>query len=381
VKPLFGVIVQVFLIVGFVLGCGVSGGGDDVRGLDGDSASDCTVAVGGAEGFRGCVEGDFDPYYGVLHAHTSYSNGVLTPADAFEYGRDVGLLDILVITDHLADLYDSTPVPDKWERCHEQADAAYVPGVFVADCGFEYGAIVPLSESTGHNCVYFSGDLFPKHQLDFRDFYRTLVECTECIGQFNHPGQRKNMHWNHFEYYADVDERMNLFEFNGPGPVWDLFIEALDAGWHVSPMHNQDNHNATWGTKNDCRSVLYMADLTREDMRDAMLNRRTFMTYDKNASIKMMANTECWMGSILTDYLFDTIVIEVEVFDPNDDDGFRRIELFGPRGLPLAARGCRGEQTCYASFEFEIDGPTYFVASAEQTDGDWLVAAPIWVEP
>lgn len=331
---------------------------------------------------EGCIEGDFVPYWGVLHAHTGYSDGELTPADAFEYGRDAGELDILVITDHLEQLYLPFPVAEKWVRCREQADDAYDPGYFLSDCGFEYGSgfILPWFQSTGHNNVFFSGNLFPMIQLDYHLFFQSFVECPCCIGQFNHPGSSEHENWNQFEYFPDVDERMNLFEFNSE-PAWELFFQALDAGWHVSPMHNQDNHNADWGTRDGYRSGFYLADLTREDLHDGMSDRRSFMSSDLNAAIKVTAMKKCWMGSILSGDLPLTLSFEVEAFDLDAGDGLASIEVFGPAGELLDTADCEGSETCAADFTFDVPAATYFVARALQDDGDWLTAAPIWVEP
>jgi len=368
-----------------VVGCGGGGGnnGDDDAADDDaadDDAADDDAADDDTE--QGCVEGDFNPYWGDLHAHTSYSDGEETPADAFAYARDVGQLDIMVVTDHLEQLYLPFPTTNKWEKCHEQADAAYEPGTYLTDCGFEYGSgfILPLFQSTGHNNVFFSADLFPMIQLDFHDFYNSLAQCAACIGQFNHPGDSDHQNWNNFEYFADVDENMNLFEFNGDGPTWDMFFEALDVGWHVSPMNNQDNHSADWGAKNEDRSGFYLADLTREDLYNAMKDRRSFMSYDKDASIKMMANTKCWMGSIIKSYQTQTVSLAVEVFD-GDGDGYATIELYGPGKMLLDSADCGGQDTCSAQFDEDVLSPTYFVARANQTDGDFLVSAPIWIEP
>jgi hypothetical protein len=243
----------------------------------------------------GCIQGDFEPYWGVLHAHTSYSDGEETPADAFAWARDMAGLDIMVVTDHLEQLYLPFPTANKWEKCHEQADAAYNPGEYLTDCGYEYGSgfILPWFQSTGHNNVFFCPYLLPMIQLDFHNFYDSLVECAEAIGQFNHPGDDPTMTWNHWEYFPDVDQQMNLFEFNGDGDTWALLFDALDAGWHVSPMYNQDNHDADWGTKNDRRSGFFLADLTREDLHDAMTVRRSFMSMDKNAYLSMKTAEEC----------------------------------------------------------------------------------------
>jgi len=337
---------------------------------------------------QGCVEGTFTPYFGVLHAHTAYSDGSLTPAEAFDHGRYEGELDILVITDHLELLHlpvpPFPPVDMKWQRCREQADAAYDPGRFLADCGFEYssGFTEPwiLFNSSGHNNVFFSDHLFPMIMLDFREFYRLLAECEPCIGQFDHPGRYAD-HWNEFEYFPEVDEKMNLFEFNDRGPVWDLFFKALDKGWHLSPQLNQDNHSPDWGTRDDRRSGLFMTELTRMAMHEAMRNRRTFMTYDQNASIKMKAFDRCWMGSILSGRMPQTISIEVEAWDPDPGDGWSELEIYGPGGELLDRFDCDGTQACRNVFTFDARAATYFVARATQTDGDWLVAAPVWIYP
>ena len=328
----------------------------------------------------GCVEGNYDPYWGVLHAHTRYSDGDQTPADAFAYARDYGELDIMTVTDHLEQLYLPFP-PDKYENCLAQADDSYDPGYYLTDCGFEYGSgfILPWFKSTGHNNVFFSPDLFPMIQLDFHNFYNSLVGCPTCVGQFNHPGSDPEQTWNNFEYFEDVDIQMNLFEFNGGGPTWDLYFDALDAGWHVSAMYNQDNHSADWGTKNDRRSGFFLSDLDRENLYIAMMARRSFMSYDKNAYLKIMADTTCWMGSILSGY--STISIDVEAVDLDVDDGFDTIEIYGPAMNLLSTVDCADQEICTDSFDFPVTEATYFLAKATQSDGEWLVSGPIWVEP
>lgn len=332
---------------------------------------------------QGCIEGTFAPYRGVLHAHTGYSDGELTPAEAFAYGRDQGGLDILLITDHLEMLYLWFPEEEKWEKCRQQADAAYEPGRFLADCGYEYGSgassLIPWV-STGHNNVFFHDSLMPIIQLDFHDFFRSLVQCSSCVGQFNHPGSNEGEHWNHFEYFPDVDEKMNLFEFNSD-PAWELFFQALDAGWHVSPTYNQDNHSADWGTRDERRSGLFLTELTREALHDAMRNRRSFMSEDKNAFIQMTAYEKCWMGSILTGEMPEWISVQVEARDPDPGDGWAVLEIFGPGMELLRSFDCGGRETCSAAFTFDTGAATYFVARAVQADGHRLVAAPLWIDP
>lgn len=328
----------------------------------------------------GCIQGEFLPYFGNLHAHTGHSDGAGTPAVAFEYAREQAQLDMMIVTDHLEQLYTILGVPDTdWDECRQAADEANEPGAYLAMCGYEYGSGFSLLQSIGHSNVYFIDTLFPAIQLDYHDFYQSVNECPDCITQFNHPGDDTEINWDDFEYHADVDQKMNLFEFNGSGPVWDLFFLCLDAGWHVAPTYNQDNHDADWGTKNDHRSGFYLADLSREALHQAMKDRRGFMTHDKNATLRLMGNTSCWMGSMLTGY--SSLTVEAFADDPDGGDGFVSIEFFGPGQALLASIDCAGLESCQGSHTIPISGPTYLVARSIQTDGDWLVSAPIWVAP
>jgi hypothetical protein len=328
----------------------------------------------------GCVEGDFTAFRGNLHAHTSSSDGTGTPADAFAMAREAGL-DIQVISDHLEQLYDASGLPtSEYPDCLAQADLATVPGQFVATCGFEYGTGVTAdaSVSTGHANVFFSPDLLPKTQLELRDFYASLATCNRCIGQFNHPGRTVGQDWEHFAYDDAVAPRMALLEMNS-GPAWLLLFWALDAGWHVGPTNNQDNHAANWGTANERRSGFWMTALDREGLAEAMLARRTFASDDANASLRLMAEGTCWMGSHLAGY--PTVTFFAEAIDPDDLEPFTSLELFGPGQELLHTADCQGLATCTVTWRITVTASTYVLARARQPDGHVLVSAPIWVAP
>ncbi len=362
---------------------GFGAGGDHTGGsAAGDAGGNGGSSGGGAGGspLAGCITGGFTAFHGNFHAHTSYSDGVDEPEDAFAHARDVAGLDIMVVTDHLEQLYLLPPV-NRWGLCKDQADAANQPTVFIAECGYEYGSgfILPLFQSTGHNNVFFPDSLFPAVQTDFHDFYASLTGCAPCVGQFNHPGDEPTQTWNNFDYDAAVDDRMTLFELSGSNQAWDLYFQALDAGWHISPMLNQDNHSANWGTANDDRSGVFLTDLSRTALRQAMLDRRTFSSEDRNAAVRTMANGSCWMGSVLSGGT--TVGLTVLAEDPDSNDGFDTINLFGPGKTLLDSYACNGATPCQASFTITTATSTYAVARAHQTDGDLLVAAPIWLTP
>jgi len=331
----------------------------------------------------GCLQGTFTPYFGNFHSHTSNSDGEGDPDTAFAYARDVGGLDILAVTDHLEQLYYYyTGVPsDEYPKCRASAVAAST-GTFLGICGYEYGsARMPnLIESAGHSNVFFNDKLFPMVQTDFHDYYASVAACPQCITQFNHPGDESlNQTFNHFEFDPSVYQQMALYEFNGAGPVWDLFFEALAAGWWLSPAFNQDNHSANWGTANDNRTGVFMASLDIQSLYDAFAQRRTFAASDKNAVIIFMAQDVCWMGSRLSGRSHYTLTVSVS--DPDEGDTFDTIELYDPLKNPIAVHDCGASPSCKFSFDLMVTMPTYVVSRAVQSDGQIIVAAPIWMTP
>ncbi len=84
-------------------------------------------------------------YHGDLHNHTSYSDGSLTPYDAFTRAVAAGL-DFLAVTDHSYAIDDA-----EWADTLTQANAFTRDGAFVALRGFEY-----TQGAEGHINVYNS---------------------------------------------------------------------------------------------------------------------------------------------------------------------------------------------------------------------------------
>ncbi|HOW50933.1 MAG TPA: hypothetical protein PLV42_02690 [bacterium] len=332
---------------------------------------------------QGCLQGEFTAYFGNFHAHTGNSDGEGDPDSALAYARDTGGLDIQAITDHLEQLYlYYAGIPDdEYPECIETA-AAVSSSTFLALCGYEYGSarMSDLIQSAGHSNVFFNPELLPMVQTDFHDYYDSVAALPNIITQFNHPGDEDpTQTFGDFEFEQSIFFQMALYEFNGNGPVWDLFFTALTNGWWLSPMFNQDNHSANWGTANDNRTGVFMAALDMPSLYDAFAQRRTFAANDKNATIRFMAEDECWMGSRLSG--LSKYDLTVEASDPDAGDTFATIELYDPLKNIIATKDCAGAQECSLSFELTVTMPTYVVARVVETDGQYLIAAPIWMMP
>jgi hypothetical protein len=230
----------------------------------------------------------------------------------------------------------------------------------------------------GHLNVLFASSMMPMPS-NLADVWDGLAACSPCVGQFNHPPRPNDFH--DYRYVADVADAMRLMEQSGGAPYaekWAAYFQALDNGWLLSPSENEDNHGRNWGDSQRATGA-WLSTLGRRALRRAVRARRTFSTTDETASIRMMADSICWMGSALTG--LGPTEITVEAADTQARDGFESIELFGPGRTSLGSFPCAGANPCTATLEFDVTEATYVVARAYQDDDGRLVSGPIWYAP
>lgn len=235
-----------------------------------------------------------------LHNHSRLSDGAGDPAEAFGSMRQSGL-DVGALTDH-ANL--ATPLGDllhgpvasflggidakAWRRLGQLADRANDDGRFVAMRGFEWSHPV-----LGHVSVW--GTERYTHPLksvrpDIAPLYDWLTRQSggaDGLAGFNHPGGRDAGRFAGFRYHTGLGRRLVSLEmfnklddylFSGTDEGLDSPLTAcLRAGWRPALTGVSDEHGADWGQpEGKGRAGLYVRELTRAGVREALVSRRTF---------------------------------------------------------------------------------------------------------
>lgn len=289
-------------------------------------------------------------YFGNLHSHTSYSDGVSTPAAAYQYARTLAPtpLDFLAVTDHNHAAGGLPMNPALYQQGLAEAAAANVDGEFVAIYGQEWGLA-----SGGHVNIYESPVLFGWEA----GRYDVFVALDDYIGLYTaiannpgpwgplaslcHPGAGE------FENYVFTNDGATVVRgialINGPAnsTVTDesdigntnfdpQFVTALRRGFFASPFGDQDNHAANWGASSQTRTAVLAAALTKDAILGAVAARQTYATQDHNAVVRLQANG--WpMGSRFVAAPGAGVHFDVSVEDP-DGEGTSLFELY--RGVP-----------------------------------------------
>ncbi len=298
----------------------------------------------------------YTDYFGNLHSHTSYSDGVQTPAQAFNYARTGAptALDFLAVTDHNhSGAGMSLP---SYGLGMAEAAAANSDGNFVAIWGQEWGIIA----TGGHANLFEAPGLFGWEAGN----YNTFVAQTDYTGLYtaflaNPPaGLPPVVEWCHpaagdFNNYAltnDSKSVVHLFSMIS-GPAFStsvtesdvgsttgneiLFQDALRLGHRVSPTGDQDNHEATWGASTQTRTVVQASGLTKSEIMGALSKRRCYASQDHNTEIQFSADGRA-MGTAWT--TANGVRIAVRVIEPDAGEEVSQIDLLrGITGVSNAA--------------------------------------------
>lgn len=283
----------------------------------------------------------YSAYFGNLHSHTSYSDGVQIPTDAYAFARANGL-DYLAVTDHNhAGAGMSLP---NYSLGLAQAASANDDGSFVAIYGQEWGLA-----TNGHANIFEAPVLFGWDSGNYDVFvaegdYAGLYSAVVANPPAAYP---PNVLWCHpgtsdFSNYLVTPEALACVHMmclvNGPAfstktdesdigntGYDDVYQGALLKGFHVSPTADQDNHNATWGMSSQSRTAVLANSKTKLDILTALGAGRNYATQDHNARVDVSADGHA-MGEAFSSA--EGIRIAVHLSDPDAGEAVSTVELY-----------------------------------------------------
>ena len=326
---------------------------------------------------------EWNVYYGLLDAHTAFSDGLGSVEEAFSTAAAVEGLDFFAVTDH-SDSFDNaangsitrdgSAVSAEW-AAGKQAAAAVTDEGFVGLFGYEmsWGE----DKMVGHiNTFGTPGWQTPRQPgMDTLTGYcAALAKVPGSVSQFNHPGIFYGDFGGFRDYDPACDACVQLLQVEGEGgeSFYSYYIQALDCGWHVAPTVGQDNHHGNWGEDGLSRTAVLAKSLSEEALYEAMGARRVYATQDADLYIDYRLNGTL-MGSVMgaAEGLEASVVLD----DPTDGPE-AAVEVIGTGGAVLAS----GDTSDGVLTLPVPDGYPYYFLRVTQPDGDVAVTAPVWVD-
>lgn len=322
----------------------------------------------------------FEVYFANLHAHTSLSDGIGTPAEAYTYARDIADIDVLALTEHTHMLTSS-----EWNHLLAAAEAYTTPGVFVALGAQEFGNL----NDFGHLGIYDSLLRNPNESDNLLGSYQFMLDVG-AIGNFNHPNPIYGTNFNDLSYYPQYESVMVSIEIrNGlrTDNYEPQYIQALDNGWRVGPFGNQDNHEGHWGDQQNWNSggQIYLTgiladELTKPAILEALRARRFFAVEvdppNDRMGLEFTANGSPMGARIVSGVHLD---LTASAWSMNGSSLFNRIDLFRD-GVLFASRVQVGTRIEASFPQVLTEGEShYYFVRASQVDGDRAWSSPVWV--
>jgi hypothetical protein len=378
-------------------------------------------------------------YFGNLHSHTSYSDGMDTPKNAYQKARAAGL-DFLAITEHnhreaelgaeeRADTLLIATKPELYQELILRASQATQNGQFVALYGQEFSSI-----SKGNHVNVFDVDtVISDSEIpngEFKPFWEQWLPAHPdssgqvALCQFNHPDVAGDLRppsgvpkvdktlrndYGYDEYGESFPalrdatrSAVRLIEVvSGPAtkPTFstDLsrnrhqgdYLHYLAHGFRLAPTANQDNHYfSTMGSSSHARTAVLSPSLTRLDLLTALKARRCYATEDSDLRLRFTINGHP-MGSMLNPVQGE-LDIRVSIQDPTDNGATYEVALFqgmadGQPAAVVEKKPLQGAgQVVFDAYQATGSSVFYFAkvvqttSSPQRTDYAW--SAPIWLD-
>lgn len=241
---------------------------------------------------------DLNFYYGIPHAHCSFSTGCGTPIEAFNHARHNGL-HFLILTDHNNYLTKNVRVKDheisKWDaeqylasrynRKHEN---------FLAVIGFE-SKTNPFGDINIVNPNRFFTGAVNNIQL----LVLWMLNNPNAFISINHP--HKNIE--SLEYNPILNKLITSIEVgNGSAPNKYLrhekyYYHLLDNNWKLGAINGQDNHRLDFGDEENLTCII-ANELTSTALVNAFRNRHTYSTESRTLTMYFTINDN-FMGDII----------------------------------------------------------------------------------
>lgn len=323
--------------------------------------------------FAFCIGEAHNIYWANLHSHTELSDGRGMVDEAYLYARDSANIDILAITDHTHYLTENG-----YQYTRNIAQQFSESGRFVALAGQEFGSLGAF----GHFSTFEADRLYP-YSVNGLELFYNWIAAYKAISQFNHP---RAGDFDNLTYNRNGDKYTSTIEIvNGSGtytPYYEeLYILALNKGWRVAPVANQDNHNRRWGNATTAAGQIPLtgiwADtLTKEKILEAMLNKRMYATEVKPVNDRIYLRNFSIGNAKMGDAYYhsnNNAVINVSVDAMNK---FSKIYLY--RNGVISDSVVADTNYLDITFSDTMTNGYYFVKGMQQ-DGDRFWTAPIWV--
>ena len=236
-------------------------------------------------------------YWGELHGHSGWEEGMGSVPRYYEYARDVAFLDFASLTGH-----DSQLVDEAWQEIRRETKSSSRDGSFVGFMGYEWTV---MHNRGGHHNVFFKND--PGRYVTQREAPRLsqLYEQLKKIDRVDNILVIPHAH-NPGDWNTSDPEVQRLVEIASVHGNFEYFGNRyLRNGYRVGLIGASDDHaghpgssSPIFATRNGLAAV-YASGLTREAIWQSLRGRATYATSNAQRIVVRMTVGDQPVGTSL----------------------------------------------------------------------------------
>lgn len=330
----------------------------------------------------------YNYYRGIFFNNTKELNILTSYEDLNNLCRNTKNLDYIFITEKINskenNKVDSRINSKKYKKLINSCNK-YTNNNFISIPGFELDVKLKGEKNrTEINTFNCENPFLFKDNISLELFYKKLFYHQDNpICQFKADNNLNTVDF--FKYSPYGDDVINLLELKkGKNAETNKYVlnlddykEALNNGWHISPITCEYNEYPNIDIAKDIRTTILCEDLSKSKIIDAIKNRRIYVSENNNIDVYYSLN-KMPMGSII--YSPSYIRIITSAINNDALDKIKKIEILSNDNKVIYKQEFDSN---YAKIDFTLKPPvknTYYFAVITQKSNKKTVTSPIWVE-
>lgn len=332
----------------------------------------------------------YNHYRGIFFNNTKELNMLTSYEDLNNLCKNTKHLNFLFITEKINNKennkVDSHIDSKKYKKLIDSCNKYTNNNDFISIPGFELNTKLKDEKiTTKINTFNCEKPFLFKDNISLELFYKKLFYYEDdLIGQFKSEDNISNI--DYFKYSPYGDNIMSLLELkkelntinNKTELNIDSYKEALDNGWHVSPIACEYNEYPNSNIGDNILTTILCEDLSHSKIIDAIKNRRIYVSEDNNVDIYYSLN-KMPMGSIIESPSYIRII--VSAIHNDELEKIKKIQIFSNNNEIVYEQDFNSN---YAKIDFTLKPPsknTYYFAVITEDSNKKSITSPIWVEP
>ena len=319
-------------------------------------------------------------FFGDIHGHNVHCDGSGSADEYYGWARDVRLLDFSALTNHMEEA-KRYRIEDFWPIVRQKAAEYYDPGRFVTFLAFEWGSW----ERFGDKCVYYQGgegQWFGAH-LESTDTPAKLWDRLRGKPVITIPHHSKyggktdwSFHDPTLQPLVEIYSTWGSSERGGEHSVQ----QAWERGYKLGVIASSDTHTGTPGNEGGGLAAVWARKLTREDLFEALRQRRCYATTGERILLDFRLNGRR-MGEVVREEHAGKRELRVLAAGTGN---LETLEILKNNAVVHSQAG--SGKVIRLEWEDPADERTggredFYYVRVTQTDGNRAWSSPIWIGP